>query len=111
MNQPQVVWSQVINATNCPVCGGNKRVSHKVFEKQIEEKKLKKEDTFLSVEGRMAGQPLGLTAEIVTLYNDVCLECGAHYTIKVEKVKTVVTGQMPGTDGRMFPGQGGAAFS
>ncbi|MDD3983959.1 MAG: hypothetical protein PHU54_08470 [Candidatus Omnitrophica bacterium] len=110
MNQPQVIWSRVL-ASACPVCGSKKRVSHKVFEKQIKEKKIKEADTFLSVSGKMADQPLGLSAEIITVYDDICLECGAHYTIKFEKVKTLVTGQIPGSNGKMFPGQGGLPLS
>ena len=109
MNQPQVIWSRVL-ASACPVCGSKKRVSHKVFEKQIKEKQIKEADTFLSLSGKTSGAPVGLTVEIITVYDDICYECGAHYTLKIEKVKTLVTGQMPGGNNNIFPGQIGNPF-
>jgi hypothetical protein len=99
LNNAQVTWSKIFKKGKCPVCGSKERLSGKLFEGDIEKGKVDKDQASIAIKVLQDQRAsLGLTATVMVLYQDVCLDCGVEFYWKAEIQKVPITA-MPQNQG------------
>jgi predicted Zn-ribbon and HTH transcriptional regulator len=109
LNNAQVIWSKVFNDGKCPACGSTERLSEKLFESDIEKGTVDKDQASIAIKVLQdQRQSLGLTAKVMVLYQDACLDCGVEFYWKAELQKIPVTAmpQNPGNNQGLPPFMG-----